>query len=67
MLFRSPGEAFVCDNISGVLSSLGFIPETQEVAPGRTNVVCTISGSRGAPSLILNAHEIGRASCRERV
>ena len=29
---------------------------TQEVAPGRTNVVCTISGSRGAPSLILNAH-----------
>ena len=27
-----PGEAFVCDNISGVLSSLGFIPETQEVS-----------------------------------
>lgn len=50
------GEASVCDNISGVLSSLGFIPMTQEVAPGRTNVVCTISGSRGAPSLILNAH-----------
>ena len=50
------GEASVCDNIFGVLSSLGFIPVTQEVAPGRINVVCTISGSRGAPSLILNAH-----------
>ena len=27
------GEASVCDHISGVLSSLGFIPVTQEVAP----------------------------------
>ena len=51
-----PGEAKVCHYVSDVLSSAGLYPETQEVAPGRTNVVCTVAGKGEANSLMLNAH-----------
>ncbi len=51
-----PGEADVCRHISDVLSMAGLNPQIHEVKPGRTNVVCTVSGTGEAPSLLLNAH-----------
>ncbi len=53
---EGPGEGDVCHHISTVLCSMGLTPKIHEVKYGRTNVVCTISGTGNAPDLMLNAH-----------
>ncbi len=51
-----PGEESVCEAISDILLSLGYGPKIEKVAPGRTNVVCSIPGVGDAQSLLLNSH-----------
>jgi acetylornithine deacetylase len=49
------GESAVARALAGVLREWGFTVETQEVAPGRPNVVARI-GKPGGRSLMFNGH-----------
>jgi acetylornithine deacetylase len=50
------GEAKVQDNVAALLEEIGAVPDRWEPIPGRPNLVGTIAGRGGGPSLALNGH-----------
>jgi acetylornithine deacetylase len=50
------GEAKVQDYVGALLDQVGAVPDRWEPIPGRPNLVGTISGTGGGPSLALNGH-----------
>ena len=50
------GEKAIALHVAGVLSQLGLEVRTDEVAPGRMNVVGLLPGQGGGRTLLLNAH-----------
>ena len=50
------GEAEISAYVADSLNAFGLDVKRSEVAPGRFNVVATLSGSGGGQSLLLNAH-----------
>jgi acetylornithine deacetylase len=50
------GEAAVAELLAAELRELGLDPSTDEVLPGRSNVVAVLPGAAGAPRLLLEAH-----------
>lgn len=54
-VFDGPGEAKVCEFVTGWLEERGIRYELQEVLPGRSNVVARI-GPSDRPALLLEAH-----------
>lgn len=50
------GEGEIARFVAGWLADGGLEVETEEVAPGRFNVVATARGSGGGRTLLLNAH-----------
>ncbi|HZT96770.1 MAG TPA: M20 family metallopeptidase [Chloroflexota bacterium] len=52
-----PGnEAAAVDHLARYLSQEGLSPETQEIAPGRTNLICRLRGAAPEGHLILSGH-----------
>ena len=62
------GEAEVVRAIEGWLSDLPVEVVLEEVAPGRPNLIATLRGTGGGPSLCLNAHSdtVGFANWSDR-
>jgi acetylornithine deacetylase/succinyl-diaminopimelate desuccinylase-like protein len=62
------GEGEVARSIAGWLSDLPVEVVLEEVAPGRPNLIATLHGTDGGPSLCLNAHAdtVGFANWRDR-
>jgi acetylornithine deacetylase len=52
----APGEAEIAEYIADYLRSAGLNTKTDEVEPGRVNVVGVLEGSGGGPTLMLNGH-----------
>jgi acetylornithine deacetylase len=52
----APGEAEIAEHIADYLRSAGLDTRTDEVEPGRVNVVGVLEGSGGGPTLMLNGH-----------
>ena len=52
----APGEGRVARAIADTLSAWGLDARLVEAAPGRPNVVATLAGSGGGPSLLFNGH-----------
>ncbi len=53
---NNAGEAEIAALIAGFCADLGLEVAIYEVEPGRPNVVGTLKGSGGGPSLMLNGH-----------
>jgi acetylornithine deacetylase len=51
-----PGEPEIVARLAGVLRDLGLEVSTPEVVDGRRNLLATLPGSSGAPTLLLEAH-----------
>lgn len=62
------GEGDIARSIAGWLSDLPVEVVLEEVAPGRPNLIATLRGTGGGPSLCLNAHAdtVGFANWRDR-
>ncbi len=62
------GEGEVARFIAGWLSDVPVEVVVEEVAPGRPNLIATLHGTDGGPSLCLNAHAdtVGFANWRDR-
>ena len=56
ILSPTGGEQGVADYIAGLFRGLGLQVRTQEVEPGRSNVICTWKGSGGGQSLLFTGH-----------
>ena len=52
----APGEVEIAEYIADYLRSAGLDTRTEEVEPGRVNVVGVLEGSGGGPTLMLNGH-----------
>lgn len=50
------GEAEIGAYVADTLNALGLTVTTQEIEPGRVNVIGVLKGSGQGPSLLLNAH-----------
>jgi len=50
------GEAEIGAYVADTLNALGLTVTTQEIEPGRINVIGVLKGSGQGPSLLLNAH-----------
>ncbi len=50
------GEADVADAVAAFARESGAVVQQQEVFPGRSNVVCTLPGEAGTPTLMFEAH-----------
>jgi acetylornithine deacetylase/succinyl-diaminopimelate desuccinylase-like protein len=62
------GEAAIARWITGWLADLPLDVRTEEVEPGRPNLIATLRGTGGGRSLCINAHTdtVGYASWRDR-
>src|SRR6185312_8993264 len=52
----APGEGQIGDAVAAHLRRIGMDVETQEVSPGRPNVIGVIEGSAPGPSLMFCGH-----------
>jgi acetylornithine deacetylase len=50
------GEGQIAEFVADFLTGAGIPAELHEVSPGRSNVLGTLAGTGGGPTLVLNAH-----------